>query len=87
MNEIFGMEIMEEEVYRELFILLGILPEVCQQVFVSRLKGKNNRMIAEELGVTEVFVRGQLRFGKEFLHKRLSGLMPLALLHHLTYPG
>lgn len=77
----------KEEAYQELFIVLQALPEICQQVFLSRLQGKNNRRIAQELGMSEMLVRAQLRLGRELLHKRLYNLMPLILLHHLTYPN
>lgn len=79
-EEDFIMEMMEEEVYRELYTAIQALPEKCRLIFQMKLKGKGNPEIAIQLGITEETVRSQLRRGREILHKTLSVSLGLTLL-------
>lgn len=79
-EEDFIMEMMEEEVYRELHAAIQLLPEKCRLIFQMKLKGKDNPEIATQLGITEETVRSQLRRGREILHKTLSDSLGLTLL-------
>lgn len=74
------MELMEEEVYRELYAAIQRLPERCKQIFLLKLDGIDNAEIARRAAVTEETVRSQLRRGRVLLQKELTGIVTLALL-------
>ena len=61
----FVGRMMEEEVYRDIFIL--------------KLDGADNRDIARQLDITEETVRSQLRRGKEILRRKLTAALGLSL--------
>lgn len=73
---------MDAEEYKELIAAIRTLPEECQLVFFMRLEGKSCRKIAKELEITEENVICIQRYGWELLHKKLSGVMSLAVLKH-----
>lgn len=75
----FGMEMIDEEVYQELYAAIRTLPEECQLIFYLKLGGKNCREIAVELEITEKNVIDIQRYGWELLHKKLSGFMALVV--------
>lgn len=78
-DEDFLLEMMEEEVYRELYAAIQKLPEKCRQIFLLKLSGKENAEIALELAITEETVRSQLRRGREILQRKLTGLLSLVI--------
>lgn len=80
----FLREMMQEEVYRELYAALQKLPEKCRRIFALKLEGKSNQEIADILGITDDTVRSQLRNGREVLQKELTGLMALVVLFWIT---
>ncbi len=79
-EEDFRVEMMEEEIYRELHAAIKTLPEKCRKIFLMKLEGKKNLEIAGMLDITEETVRSQLRRGRELLQKKLSPLWSLTLL-------
>lgn len=81
-EEDFLKEMMEEEIYRELYAAIRELPDKCRAVFMLKLAGKENTEIAAELKVTEETVRSQLRRGRELLRKNIQSLTCLALLFY-----
>lgn len=83
-EEDFLMEMMEEEVYRELYAAIYRLPDKCQQIVLMKLIGKDNREIAAELLLSEETIRSQLRRGRELLHKQLSGILAVLVLIQLN---
>ena len=78
----FEGEMMDVEAYKELITAIQTLPEECQLVFFMRLEGKSCRKIAKELEITEENVIYIQRYGWELLHKKLSGMMSLAVVKH-----
>lgn len=82
-EEDFLMEIMEEEIYRELYAAVYKLPDKCRQIFLMKLEGQENQKIAFELGISEETVRSQLRRGKELLQKQLTSFTVLAALAYI----
>ncbi len=82
-EEDFLMEIMEQEIYRELYVAIRKLPDKCQQIFLLKLAGKDNNEIAQEMNISEDTVRSQLRRGREILQKQLIGLSVLAALAYI----
>lgn len=79
----FLMEMMEQEVYRELYTAIHKLPNKCRDIFLMKLGGQDNQKIALELGISEETVRSQLRRGRELLQKQLTGLSLLAALSYI----
>lgn len=77
------MEMMEQEVYRELYTAIHKLPNKCRDIFLMKLGGQDNQKIALELGISEETVRSQLRRGRELLQKQLTGLSLLAALSYI----
>lgn len=84
-EEDFLMEMMKEEIYRELYAAIRRLPKKCQQIVLLKLVGKENQEIADELKITEETVRSQLRRGKGLLQKYLRGLWVMLLLVMLDF--
>lgn len=70
-DEDFLREMMEEEVYRELYAAIQKLPERCRQIFLLKLDGEENQKIADKLQISEETVRSQLRRGKELLQNNV----------------
>lgn len=79
----FLKEMMEEEIYRELYAAIRKLPDKCGRILLLKLDGKDNIEIGKILGVTEETVRSQLRRGRELLQKNMTGLYTWVLLSGL----
>lgn len=82
----FLLELMEEEVYQELYRAVRLLPERCREIFLLKLEGKSNQEIAACLEITEDTVRSQLRRGRELLYESLSGFISVFLVYFRTFP-
>ena len=74
------MEIMKDEVYRRLYLVLDELPRRCQEVFKYYLDGKKNGEIAEILQISELTVKAQKRNAISYLRKRLGNVYVLYVL-------
>lgn len=81
-EEDFLKEMMEEEVYRELYAAIRELPDKCRAIFMLKLTGKENAEIAAELNISEETIRSQLRRGRELLRKNIQNFMSLVLLFY-----
>ena len=81
-EEDFLKEMMEEEVYRELYAAIRELPDKCRAIFMLKLAGKENTEIAAELNITEETIRSQLRRGRELLRKNIQNLSVLTILFY-----
>ncbi len=79
-DEDFLREMMEEEVYRELYAAIQKLPERCRQIFLLKLDGEENQKIADMLQISEETVRSQLRRGKELLQNNVISFYVLGLI-------
>lgn len=71
----FWAEVLEEEVYRELYAAINRLPDKCRAIFNLKLEGAENDEIAAKLGISEATVRSQLRRGRELLRQALGDMM------------
>lgn len=76
----FWTEMLEEEVFRELYAAIGRLPDKCREIFNLKLEGVENDGIAVRLGISEATVRSQLRRGRELLREALKGMMDAGVL-------
>lgn len=74
------LEIMKDEVYRRLYLVLDELPRRCQEVFKYYLDGKKNGEIAEILQISELTVKAQKRNAISYLRKRLGNVYVLYVL-------
>ena len=79
-EEDFLSEIMEEEVYKEVYAAVQKLPDRCRQIFLLKLDGKENHEIAALLQISEETVRSQLRRGRELLQNDVSCLFAVVLI-------
>ena len=79
-DEDFLREMMEEEVYRELYAAIQKLPERCRQIFLLKLDGEENQKIADKLQISEETVRSQLRRGKELLQNNVISFYVLGVI-------
>lgn len=75
----FWTEVLEEEVYRELYAAVSRLPDKCREIFNLKLEGVENEEIAVRLGITEATVRSQLRRGRELLRQALGDMMGVGM--------
>ena len=73
-------EMMEEEVYRELYAAIQKLPERCRRIFLLKLDGEENQKIADMLQISEETVRSQLRRGKELLQNNVVSFYVLGVI-------
>ena len=76
-GEMPELEIMKDEVYRRLYLVLDELPRRCQEVFKYYLDGKKN---AEILQISELTVKAQKRNAISYLRKRLGNVYVLYVL-------
>lgn len=83
MGKRFLTEIKTEEVYRELYIVMKVLPKECRQIVLKKLGGESEKEIAASLNISEEMIHCHLIFCREFLQKRLTGLIALAILSRL----
>lgn len=80
-DEDFLREMMEEEVYRELYDAIQKLPDRCRQIFLLKLDEKENQEIAVLLQISEETVRSQLRRGRELLQNNITSLCASIIIH------
>lgn len=74
--------LMQEEIYRELYIAIRELPEKCRGVFELHLEGKKNDEIAEILGISVLTVKSHKQNAIHFLKERVGNLFFLFLYMH-----
>lgn len=76
-NEEYNM--LEEELYRQLFQVIDELPPRCREVFLLHLDGKKNEEIAANLHITLLTVKTQKKKALRYLRERLGGYTLLLL--------
>ena len=69
--------LMQEEIYRELYMAVRELPEKCQKVFELHLEGKKNDEIAEILGISVLTVKSHKQNAIHILKKKMGNLFLL----------
>ena len=70
----------DEEIEQILMTAINKLPERCRQVFLkSRIEGKKNREIANELNLTVSTVENQMTIALRKLRVELKDYLPLLL--------
>ena len=69
--------LMQEEIYRELYMAVRELPEKCQRVFELHLEGKKNDEIAEILGISVLTVKSHKQNAIHILKKKMGNLFLL----------
>lgn len=67
-------DLMQEEIYRELYIAIRELPGKCRRVFELHLEGKKNDEIAEILGISVLTVKSHKQNAIHFLKERVGNL-------------
>lgn len=77
-------EMLEEELYRQLFSAVDELPLRCREVFLLHLDGKKNEEIAELLHISLLTVKTQKKKAVHYLRERLSHLSLYFFLLHLV---
>ena len=84
-GEMPELEMMKEEVYRRLYLVLDELPRRCQEVFRYYLDGKKNSEIAEILHISELTVKAQKRDAISYLRKRFGNVYLLCVLFRVGF--
>ena len=69
--------LMQEEIYRELYMAIRELPEKCQRVFELHLEGKKNAEIAEILGISVLTVKSHKQNAIHVLKEKMGNLFLL----------
>ena len=70
----------EEDIERVLMEAINKLPERCREIFLkSRIEGKKNREIAEELNISASTVENQMTIALKKLRLELKDYLPLLL--------
>lgn len=70
----------EEDIERVLTDAINRLPERCRDIFLkSRIEGKKNREIAEELNISVSTVENQITIALKKLRVELKDYLPLLL--------
>lgn len=69
--------LMQEEIYRELYMAIRELPEKCQKVFELHLEGKKNDEIAEILGISVLTVKSHKQNAIHILKEKMGNLFLL----------
>lgn len=69
--------LMQEEIYRELYMAIRELPEKCRGVFELHLEGKKNNEIAEILGISVLTVKSHKQNAIHFLKEKMENLFLL----------
>lgn len=72
--------LMREEIYRELYLAVSMLPDRCREVFELHLQGMKNEEIAELLSLSLLTVKAHKRNAVHFLKERLGNLFFLLIL-------
>ena len=70
-------DLMQEEIYRELYIAIRELPGKCRRVFELHLEGKKNDEIANILGISVLTVKSHKQNAIHFLKERVGNLFLL----------
>ena len=70
-------DLMQEEIYRELYIAIRELPGKCRRVFELHLEGKKNDEIAKILGISVLTVKSHKQNAIHFLKERVGNLFLL----------
>ena len=78
-GEMPELEMMKEEVYRRLYLVLDELPRRCQEVFRYYLDGKKNS------DISELTVKAQKRDAISYLRKRLGNVYLLCVLFRVGF--
>ncbi len=71
LGDFSGVSVEQEEIYRELYIAIGELPERCRQIMLLALEGMTNQEIAEKLGLSVLTVKTHKKNAYNYLRKRL----------------
>lgn len=66
--------LLQEEVYRELYMAIRTLPEKCRAVFELHLEGKKNDEIAAVLGISILTVKSHKQNALRCLKERMGNL-------------
>ena len=69
--------LMQEEIYRELYMAIRELPEKCRRVFELHLEGKKNNEIAEILEISVLTVKSHKQNAIHFLKEKMENLFLL----------
>ena len=69
--------LMQEEIYRELYVAVRELLEKCQKVFGLHLEGKKNDEIAEILGISVLTVKSHKQNAIHILKEKMGNLFLL----------
>ncbi len=79
-------QIIEAEVYREIFLALNTLPPKCREIFqMLFLEGKDYKQIAEELNLSIDTIRNQKARGLMLIRRRMPfGTMILFAIHQFN---
>lgn len=72
-------EAFDEEVYRQLFLIIDTLPDRCREIFLMHMDGKKNAEIADILQLSLETVKTQKRRAMAYLRKKLDGKTVLLL--------
>lgn len=70
-------DLVQEEVYRELYLAVRELPEKCRRVFELHLEGKKNEEIAEILGISVLTVKSHKQNALHVLKENLGRMFLL----------
>lgn len=68
-------DFMQEEIYRELYLLAKGLPEKCRRVFELTVEGKKNGEIADLLGISILTVKAHKQNALRYLRERAVDLL------------
>ncbi len=66
------LSFIEEEVYKQMFTAIDLLPKCCREIMLKVLEGKKNTEISAEMSLSIETVKTQKRRGKEMLRKLLD---------------
>lgn len=69
--------LMQEEIYRKLYMAVRELPDKCRSVFELHLEGKKNNEIAEILGISVLTVKSHKQNAIHVLKEKLENLFLL----------
>ena len=69
-----GDDLVQEEVYRELYLLAKGLPDKCRRVFELSVEGKKNDEIADILGISVLKVKAHKQKALRYLKEHAVGL-------------
>ena len=69
-----GDDLVQEEVYRELYLLAKGLPDKCRRVFELSVEGKKNDEIADILGISVLTVKAHKQKALRYLKEHAVGL-------------